>query len=62
MPALLLLALLLSGCTGMLIDRLNERHVQSCVWFSNPISGARSITATGGLDIATCLSAPCQGR
>ena len=59
---LLLLALLLSGCTGALIDHLNERQVQSCVWFSNPLSGARSVTATGGLPMDVCLSAPCQGR
>ena len=51
--AVLLLALLGTGCTGTLVDRLNERHVRSCIWWSG--LGARGVSATGGADLATCL-------
>lgn len=64
MPSLLLLTLLLfTGCTGWLIDDLNQRHVQSCVWWeTKPFGAARGITATGGADLATCLAVPCRGH
>jgi hypothetical protein len=63
MPALLCLALLLlSGCHGMMVDSLNQRHIQSCVWWQSGITGLRSVSATGGVDIQTCLTTPCQGR
>ena len=63
MPAVLLLALLLcTGCHGQVIDSLNQRHIASCVWWNSAITGARSVSATGGADLATCLAVPCQGR
>jgi len=55
--------LLLTGCTGRLVEALNERQIASCVWWeSRPFSGVRGVTATGGADLATCLAVPCQGR
>lgn len=63
MPYLLLLALLLSGCTGWLIDDLERRQVQSCVfWETRPFGAARGITATGGASLERCLQVPCSGR
>jgi hypothetical protein len=61
MPVLLLLCLLLAGCTGALVDRLNERGVSSCVWWQTPL-GTRGLTATGQATIETCTAIPCQGR
>ena len=58
----LVLALLCAGCTGVLIDALEQRHVASCVWWNSAITGARSVSATGGADLAVCLAVPCQGR
>ena len=57
----LLLILLSSGCTGMLVDALEQRQVQSCVWFSGPLGG-HGVTATGGMPLAECLKVqcPCQ--
>ena len=63
MIRLALLALLLTGCHGHLIDALNERHAASCVWWeTRPFGAARGVTATGGVPIAACLAVPCQGR
>ena len=59
---LLLLALLTSGCTGQLVAALDARQVASCVWWNSALTGARSVSATGGADLATCLAVPCQGR
>ena len=59
---LLLLALGLSGCTGALIDQLQERHVSSCIWTSSPLSSMRAVTATGSATIAECLAVPCRGH
>lgn len=59
MPVLLvLLALLSSGCHGQLVAALEERQVQSCVWWSNPFG--RGVTSTGGLPLQTCLAQPCH--
>jgi uncharacterized membrane protein len=58
--ALLLAGLLLGGCTGTLVDRLNERQVQSCVWWHTMWGTARGVTATGGTDINVCLRVPSQ--
>jgi hypothetical protein len=58
----LLAMLLLTGCQGMLIDAMEERHVASCIWWNSALTGARSVSATGGVDIRECLSVPCQGR
>ena len=49
-----LLTLVLSGCHGPLVAALEERHVQSCVWSSLP--WGRAVTATGGVDVQTCLT------
>ena len=62
MPALLLLALLLSGCTGWLVEDLEKRHVSSCVWFTSPFTGVRGVTATGSATISQCLDVPCRGH
>lgn len=59
---LVLLTLLSSGCHGQLVETLNQRHVASCVWWNSALTGARSVSATGGADLATCLAVPCQGR
>ena len=55
---LLLLALLLAGCHGALVDALEQRQVASCVWWSGPFG--RGVTATGGVPLATCLHVPCM--
>jgi hypothetical protein len=63
MPALLLVCLLLAGCHGVLIDSLQERGIQSCVfWETQPFKSAHGITATGGIPIETCLAIQCRGR
>lgn len=54
----LVLALLCVGCTGWLVDGLEQRQVQSCVWFTGPLGG-HGVTATGGVPLATCLAVPC---
>lgn len=54
---LLLLALLLAGCHGALVDALEQRQVASCVWFSTPF--ARGVSSTGGQPLSACLSVPC---
>jgi hypothetical protein len=60
---LLALCLLLAGCHGQLIDALQERQIHSCVWWeTQPFKSARGVTATGGVDITTCLAVPCHGR
>jgi hypothetical protein len=58
----LLALLLLSGCTGVLIDRLEQHHVASCVFWNSTITGLRAVSATGGVPIEVCLNVPCQGR
>lgn len=55
-----LLALLLAGCHGALVSALNERRVTSCVYWSNPLTGIRGVSATGGMDLQTCLAVPCM--
>lgn len=58
---LLLLVLLQSGCTGMLVATLERRQIQSCVWWGGDLlTGARGVTATGGVPMATCLAVPCM--
>lgn len=57
-----LVVCLCMGCTGWLIDALEERNVASCVWWNSAITGARSVSATGGATLAECLAVPCQGR
>lgn len=59
MRALVFLCLLLTGCTSQLVDALEERQVASCIWWSGALTGARGVTATGGVPLATCLSVPC---
>jgi len=59
-PEWVLLALLLSGCTGQLVDRLNERQVSSCIWWSGPLGFSRGITATGGATMHECVAVPCM--
>lgn len=54
----LVLALLCAGCTGQLVDALEQRQVQSCIWWRGPLQG-HGVTATGGVPLATCLSVPC---
>ena len=63
MPFLVAALLLFStGCTGMLLDQLQERHVSSCVWWQSHVTGLRSVSATGGATLEQCLAVPCQGR
>jgi hypothetical protein len=57
MPALLLLALLVGGCTGSLVGALEERQVASCLYWSTPFG--RGVTSTGGVPLERCLSEPC---
>lgn len=55
----------LGGCGGFasFAETLNERKVQSCVYWSGFVGGALSgvqaqvkgVTATGGVDFDTCL-------
>ena len=61
MRGLCVLLLLLTGCTGALIDALNERQAASCIWWSTgPLGFSRGVTATGGVDIRECIAVPCQ--
>ena len=63
MPILLcLLALILSGCHGMVVERLESRGVKSCVFWNSQITGLRAVSATGGLPVEVCLADPCRGR
>lgn len=55
----LLLALLLGGCANVasLAQTLNDRGVQSCVFYSGsygPFVGVHGMTATGGVPIEQC--------
>lgn len=59
MRVLLLLALLLSGCTGQLVEVLEARQVASCVWWQGALTGTHGVTATGGTPLAQCLAVPC---
>jgi|SoiMethySBSTD1v2_1073268.scaffolds.fasta_scaffold63421_3 hypothetical protein len=59
-PEWLLLALCLGGCTSPLIDQLNARQVASCVWWRGPLGYQHGVTATGGVEMQTCLAVPCQ--
>ena len=55
----------LSGCAGFasFAETLNERKVQSCVYWSGFVGGmlsgaqaqVKGVTATGGVDFDTCL-------
>lgn len=56
------LALLLSGCTGTIVDSLQERHISSCVFWSTPLASARGVTATGNATVEQCLAVPCRGH
>lgn len=56
------LVCLLTGCTGVLVDSLQERHISSCVFWSSPLAGARGVTATGLATISQCLEVPCRGH
>lgn len=58
MPLCLVLVLLCAGCHGALVDALEQRQVQSCVWFTGPLGG-HGVTATGGVPLGTCLAVPC---
>ena len=53
----LLLALLLAGCTGALVNALEQREVASCVWWTSPF--ARGVSSTGGQPLSACLALPC---
>lgn len=63
--SLILLVALLPGCASFesFAKSLNERKVQSCVYWSGfaggPLSGAqvqvKGVTATGGVVFETCL-------
>ena len=59
MRRLLLLALLLGGCTSVdhLADTLNKRGDTACIWASGaygPFIGASVLIATGGATIDQC--------
>lgn len=63
MRYLVLCLLLLTGCTGWLIDDLERRQMASCVWWeTRPFGAARGVTATGGASLERCLQVPCSGR
>lgn len=56
----LALLLLLQGCTGALIDALDKRQTNSCIWWStSPLTGTHGVTATGGASLEACLAVPC---
>jgi hypothetical protein len=57
MPTLVLLALLVGGCTGPIVQALEERQAASCLWWSTPFG--RGVTSTGGVPLAQCLAVPC---
>lgn len=59
MTVLLVVAILLGGCHGAMIDAMQERQIASCWWWRGPLGG-HGVTATGGIDIRTCLQVPCQ--
>lgn len=52
----LCLLLLCTGCTGALVDALEARHVQSCIWWQSLLGTARGVTATGQADLGQCLA------
>ena len=55
------LALLLcNGCTGQVIEALEQRQMTSCVWWKGPLGYSHGVTATGGATLAQCLAVPCQ--
>lgn len=56
---LLLTCLLCTSCTGALVDALEQRQVQSCLFFAGPLGGGYGVTATGGVPLATCLAVQC---
>jgi hypothetical protein len=58
MAWVLVLALLLcGGCTGALVQALEERQAASCLYWSTPFG--RGVTSTGGVPLERCLSVPC---
>lgn len=59
MTWLLLACLACMGCTGWLIEGLEQRQVQSCIYWSGALTGGHGVTATGGVPLATCLSVQC---
>lgn len=62
---LLVCLLAFSGCASLssLADTLNERKVQSCIYWSGFVGGAlngvqaqvKGVTSTGGVPFNTCL-------
>lgn len=58
MTVLVLLALVCAGCTGWLVEGLEQRDIASCVWWTGPLGG-HGVTATGGVPLQTCLNVPC---
>jgi hypothetical protein len=57
MRLMLLLALLLGGCHGQLVQALEERQAASCLWWRSPFGSG--VTATGGVPLERCLAVPC---
>lgn len=55
MPGLLLVCLLLTSCHGALIDALETRHAQSCVYWRGIFQQVKGVTSTGGVPLAQCL-------
>ena len=56
----IILILFLSSCAGLLADEMERRGVQACTFWRNPITGGRSVRATGGVPIDVCLKIPCM--
>ena len=59
MLSILVAAATLSGCTGFssLVQSLNERQVQSCLYYEGNISAyvrLKGISATGGVKLEDC--------
>lgn len=59
--SLCLFLLCLTGCASSvasLAETLNQRNVQSCLWYqgsAGPYAHIQGVTATGGLPVAQCL-------
>lgn len=58
MRVLLLLCVVLGGCTGALVQALEERQAASCVYWRTP--WASGVTSTAGTPIERCLAVPCM--
>ena len=60
MKVLLLLTVFCTGCHGQLVAALEDRQVQSCIYWHGGLLSGHGVTATGGVPLSLCLAQPCQ--